>query len=205
MNRISGNLLLWLRDYLTDRKQRVVLSGSFSDVVTIAAGVLQGSILGPLLFIIYINDIVLNINSTIRLFADDTSLYLIVDDPVRASITINNDLETIRSWADKWLVTFNPKKTETLLISRKTIKPIHPPLLMSNTVINMIKEVETHKHLGVYLSNDGSWHRHIEYIKQKAWARINIMQKLKFILDRKSLETIYMSFVRPILEYADVV
>jgi hypothetical protein len=73
---------------------------------------------------------------------------------------------------------------------------------MSNTVI---KEVETHKHLGVYLSNDGSWHEHIEYIKQKAWARINIMQKLKFILDRKSLETIYMSFVRPILEYADVV
>ena len=66
-----------------------------------------------------------------------------------------------------------------------------------------IKEVENHKHLGIYLSNDGTWHTHISYIKEKAWNRINIMRKLKFQLDRKSLEIIYTSFIRPILEYGN--
>ena len=67
-----------------------------------------------------------------------------------------------------------------------------------------IEEVEYHKHLGVILSNDCSWHQHISYIKQKAWCRINIMRKLKFKLDRKSLEIIYIAFIRPILEYTVV-
>ena len=64
-------------------------------------------------------------------------------------------------------------------------------------------EDDTHKHLGIYLSNDGSWHKQISYIKEKAWARINIMRRLKFVLDRKSLETIYIFFIRPILEYGN--
>ena len=68
-----------------------------------------------------------------------------------------------------------------------------------------IKEVESHKHLGVILSNDCSWQKHIDYIKEKAWTRINIMRRLKYDLDRKSLETIYKSFIRPLLEYADVI
>ena len=69
----------------------------------------------------------------------------------------------------------------------------------------IIAEVDTHKHLRIYLSNDCTWHKHIDYVKDKAWARINIMRKLKFELDRKSLETIYLTFIRPILEYGDIV
>ena len=68
-----------------------------------------------------------------------------------------------------------------------------------------IQEVSSHKHLGLYLSNDCSWHQHIDYIKQKAWFRIHIMRKLKFKLDRKSLETIYLTFIRPLFEYGDVI
>ena len=73
---------------------------------------------------------------------------------------------------------------------------------MNNVSIN---EVSSHKHLGIFLSNDGTWHEHINYITSKAWIRLNVMRKLKFTLDRKSLEIIYTSFIRPILEYADVV
>ena len=73
---------------------------------------------------------------------------------------------------------------------------------MSNQEIN---EVQFHKHLGIYIASDCSWHKHIEYVKSKAWSRINVMRKFKYTLDRKSLETIYIAFVRPILEYADVV
>ena len=65
------------------------------------------------------------------------------------------------------------------------------------------QEVKSHTHLGIYLSNDCSWHQYINYIKEKAWLRINIMRKLKFKLDRKSLETIYIAFIRPLLEYGD--
>ena len=68
-----------------------------------------------------------------------------------------------------------------------------------------INEVEFHKHLGVYFLNDGSWHKYIDYIKKKASTRINIMRRLKYEIDKKSLEIIYTTFIRPILEYADVI
>ena len=160
------------------------------------------SILGPLLFLVYINDIVTEIGSNIRLFADDTSLYIVVDNPLVAAETLNADLEKISRWAATWLVTFNPNKSVALLLSRKVSHPLHPPLYMGNTPIN---EVEAHKHLCLFLCNDCSWHQHINFIKDKAWARINIMRRLKYKLDRKSLESIYISFIRPLLEYGDTI
>ena len=199
---VTGEVLNWFKNYLTDRKQRVVLPNATSDWTVIRAGVPQGSILGPLLFLLYINDIVNDIGSNIRLFADDTSLFIIVDNPVTAAECLNSDLNKLSRWAATWLVTFNPSKTEALLFSRKLNKPQHSPLFMQN---HQISEVESHKHLGLYFSNDCTWHKHINYIKEKAWFRINIMRKLKFKLDRKSLEIIYTTFIRPILEYGDVI
>lgn len=199
---ISGALLAWFTDYLSNRKQRVVLPGIQSSWNYIHAGVPQGSILGPLLFLLYINDIVIDIGSSIRLFADDTSLYVVVENPDSAAQLLNSDIDKITLWAESWLVKFNPSKTESLLISRKINRVAHPPVFMLN---QQIQEVEAHKHLGLFFANDCSWHQHISYIKEKAWTRINIMRKLKFTLDRKSLETIYISFIRPLLEYADTV
>ena len=199
---VTGNVHAWFADYLSDRKQRVVLPGAVSDWTFIRAGVPQGSILGPLLFLLYINDIVNDIGSNIRLFADDTSLFIIVDDPMTAAGCINADLGKISAWASTWLVTFNPTKTETLLVSRKLNRPLHPPLFMQN---HQISEVDSHKHLGLYFSNGCTWHQHIKYITDKAWIRINTMRKLKFRLDRKSLETIYIAFIRPLIEYGDVI
>ena len=79
---VSGSLLTWFSDYLNNRKQRVVIPGASSFWTSVKAGVPQGSILGPLLFLLYINNIVENINSSFRLFADDTSLYIIVEDQI---------------------------------------------------------------------------------------------------------------------------
>ena len=199
---ITGSLLSWFSNYLQDRKQRVVLPGASSNWSTVQAGVPQGSILGPLLFLLYINDIVVDIQSSIRLFADDTSLYIIVDDPLGAAVTLNSDLSKIHRWASQWLVKFNPSKSESLLFSRKVNKLYHPPVTMN---YQEVTEVTSHKHLGIYFSNQCTWHEHIEYVKKKAWQRIYIMRRCKFQLDRKSLQTIYFSFIRPLLEYADVV
>ena len=98
---IDETLLQWLASYLYSRKQRVVIPGACSEWVAITAGVPQGSILGPLLFLIYINDIVEDIHSY---FADDTSSYLIVNEPYVAAMQLNSDLTKIHMWAEGWLV-----------------------------------------------------------------------------------------------------
>ena len=199
---ITDSLLNCFQNYLRDRKQRVVLPGGLSEWENISAGVPQGSILGPLLFLVYVNDIVQEINSTIRLFADDTSLYIIVESSEEAANTLNQDLNRISAWAEKWLVSFNPQKTDSMILSRKTNKPIHPNILMNNQII---AEVNHHKHLGLIFETNGSWHEHIKLITAKAWQRVHVMRKLKSRLDRKALEIIYIAFIRPILEYADIV
>ena len=180
----------------------MVLPGVYSNRTHIQAGVPQGSILRPLLFLLYINDIVTDIGSNIRLFANDTSLFIVVENPAEAANRLNRDLENITGWASTWLVTFNPTKIESLLISRKTNSTNHPPLFMQD---HQISEVGYHKHLCLYFSSDCTWHQHINYITEKAWSSINVMRKLKFKLDRKSLKTIYryITFISPLLEYGD--
>ena len=167
----------------------------------IKAGVPQGSIIRLMLFLLFINYIVNEIHANIRLFTDDTSLYLIVEHPDVTEQLLNIDLETIAKWAKLWLVTFNPTESESLLISRKVNAPIHPPIFMNN---QQLTEVTSHKHLGLHISKDFPRLEQIEYIKEKAWLRINNMRKIKFLMDCKSLETIHISFIRPILEYGYV-
>ena len=199
---IRGKLLSWFKDYLSGRQQRVVIPGAMSDISAVSAGVPQGSILGPLLFLIYINDIVSDLRCNINLFADDTSLFITVQNPTEAATLMQSDIDKISAWARSWLVAFNPSKSESLVVSRKRNMLTHPPLYMFDTAI---PSVNNHKHLGIFLATDGSWHHHINYIKEKAWNRVGILRKFKYLLNRKSLETIYLSFIRPVLDYADVV
>ena len=97
-------MIKWFSSYLSNRRQCVIISGALSEWAFVYAGVTQGSILGHLLFLIFINDIVKNINSSVRLFANDTNLYIIVENPQTAAITTNIDLGTISQWALDWLV-----------------------------------------------------------------------------------------------------
>ena len=133
-------------------------------------------------FLVHINVIVTDIGSNIRLFADDTSLYIIADNPLVAAETLIVDLEKISRWAVTWLVTFNSNTSITFLLFCKVSHLLHPPLFMGSTPIN---EVEAHKHLRLFLSNDCTWHQHINYIKETVWARIYIMRRLKYKLDLK--------------------
>ena len=151
-------------------------------LLLIKAGVPQGSILCPLLFLIYINDIVYDIHSCIRLFADDTSLYIIVENPISAADELNADLAKLHTWAVRWLVSFNTAKSEYMLLSRKHNKHFHPPLSMNQ---NLINNLNSHKHLGLTFSQDYSWHDHLDLVKAKAWHRINIMRRLNSNLTRR--------------------
>ena len=121
----------WFENYLTDRIQRITIPGGSSDWASVNAGIPQGSILGPLLLLLYINDIVHEINSSLRLFADDTSIYIIVDFPDSAAQILNIDLDRIANWAAKWLVNFNANKNESMLISRKILRVNHPIYILT--------------------------------------------------------------------------
>ena len=132
------------------------------------ADVPQGYIQGPLLFSIYINDVVDDIPANINLFADDTSLSMTVGD-CRADVgsILQSDIDKITRWAQRWLVKFNPAKSGSLVISRKRFKPDHPSLYMSNFEI---PSVTSHKHLSFFfLSSDGSWDIYINKSIEKAW------------------------------------
>ena len=129
-------------------------------------------------------------------------MYIIVDTPDIAANKLNSDLDKIHSWSSKWLVDFNPAKTESVLFSRKRNQQQHPQLFLNNTIIN---EVNNHRHLGLILSCDLSWDNHVDNIISKVVPKLNVLRKLKFQLDRVSLRKIYFSHIRPVLEYADVV
>jgi hypothetical protein len=198
---IKGKLLAWFMDYLKDRQQRVIINGVASSWGNIEAGVPQGSVLGPLLFLIFINDITHVIrNCKIRLFADDTCLFIEVDNHIDAANKVNQDLATINDWSNKWLVNFSPQKTKDLVITNKATTD-HPNLSLDNQIIEKVSE---HKHLGVTLTSDLNWKTHVYNIGKKAYNCIGILRPLKTKLDRRTLETLYKSFIRPVLEYADI-
>ena len=128
---VSGNLLALINNFLKDRKQRTVLNGQSSSWGNISAGVPQGSILGPLFFLVYINDLTGDLRCNVKLFADDTSLFTVVQNFNSAANDMNHDLELIRQWAHDWRMSFNPdpqKQAVELIFSRKKIKADYPEL-----------------------------------------------------------------------------
>ena len=120
---IHRKLLKWIKDYLSDRKQRVVIEGKNSEYIKLTSGVPQGSILGPLLFLVYINDMPRNISTNIRLYADDSTLFIDYaknkenDDAQVATRRMQEDIHRVEDWAHKWQIEFNPTKTESLVFS----------------------------------------------------------------------------------------
>ena len=152
-NGATGSLLKFLQHYFKNRKQRVVLNGSNSTNSTVESGVPQGSVLGPLLFLVYINDLDRNIKSNIKFFADDTMLFSIVKDPVISANDLNHDLNIIHQWVYQWKLEFNPdptKQATEVLFSCKKCRPNHPKLIFNGATVEKVNE---HKHLGLVLDS----------------------------------------------------
>ena len=148
-NGISGKLLNILTDFLDNRTQRVILNGQYSSW----AKVPQGSILGPLLLLIYINDLSDNLASKPKLFADDTSLFFVVKNVDVSNIGLNNDLKKIGEWALQWKMSFNPdpnKQAQELIFSRKVQTTNHPPLFFNE---NVVPKTTLQKYLGMFLDS----------------------------------------------------
>ena len=174
---ISGNLLKLFQSFLCDRQQRVVLNGQYSKWAPVLAGVPQGSILGPLLFLIYINDLPDNLESLAKLFADDTSLFSTVHDP-SSSAKLLNHLLKISDWAFKWKMLFNPdvtKQAQEVLFSRKIKKTDHPVVYYNKAPV---AKASCQKHLGMHLNERLNFNTHVKEKIAKANKCIGIICKL---------------------------
>ena len=178
---ISGNLLKLFQSFLCDRQQRVVLNGQYSKWAPALAGVPQGSILGPLLFLIYINDLPDNLESLAKLFAGDTSLFSTVHDPSSSAKLLNNDLLKISDWAFKWKMLFNPDVTEQaqeVIFSRKIKKTDHPVVYFNKAPV---AKASCQKHLGMHLDERLNFNTHVKEKIVKVNKRIGIIRKLPYL------------------------
>ena len=201
-NGISGSLFKVIQDFLHDRKQRVLLNGKCSNWSTVKAGVPQGSVLGPLFFLLYINDLPNNVSCEVKLFADDTSLFSVVKDEYVTSLALNLDLEKIRIWAWQWKMLFNADKTEEIIFSWKRAKSSHPVLKLGN---DEIKTSSEHKHLGIILDSKLDFQSHIREAILKARRGIGLIRYLSKFVSRDVLDQMYKLYVRPHLDYGDII
>ena len=139
----------------------MVLNGSYSDYSSIESGVPQGSVPGPLLFLVYINDLERNIKSNSKLFADDTMLFPIVKNPEISANDLNHDLDVIRQWAHQWKLEFNPdptKQATEVEFSCKKSSQNHPQIMFNGT---RVAKVNDQKHLGLILDSSLSFKNHL--------------------------------------------
>ena len=128
-----------LSSFSSDRKQRVLLNGQTSEWQNVTIGIPQGSILGPLLFLIYINDLSGDLSSKAKFFAYDTSLFSVTHDIITSANELNNDLKKISDWAFQWKMSFNPdpsKQTQEVIFNRKLKNVSHPPLVFNNVNVS---------------------------------------------------------------------
>ena len=160
----------------------------------ILAVVPQGSILGPFLFLIYINDLPNRLKTNAKLFADDTSLFTIVKNKNESANALNNDLSLISKWAFNWKMLFNPdplKPAQEILFSRKKKVSIHPVISLNNI---QVEKASYQKHLGLFLDEKITFKHHIDKTLCKVNKGIAVIKKLRHTLPRKSLLTIYKVF-----------
>ena len=202
---IDGVFLKLLENYLSNRKQRVVLNGQESEWVDIHSGVPQGSVLGPLLFLIYINDLSDNISSNVKLFADDVSLFTRVRDINTTHEQLVNDLNVISAWAYQWKMKFNPDITKQAIevIFSTKYKKAHHPLLDFNGI--PVARKSSTKHLGVILDEKLTFREHIKEAISKAKKGLALMKFLSKNVTAHVLEMTYKMYVRPHLEYGDII
>ena len=197
---ITQNNLSWIKAFLLGRSQCVALEGEKSSEIPVTSGVPQGSVLGPILFLLYINDLPENITSQVRLFADDTAVYLTVTSK-KDSQTLQQDLQTLEQWEKTWEMHFNPSKCQVMHISRA-----HNPIQTQYVLHGQVLEAVDHaKYLGLEISHDLKWNHHVQNVTTKAnrtlgYIRRNIRTKHKGIR-----QTAYQTLVRPQLEYASPV
>ena len=161
------------------RKQRVALNGQHSSRADVKVGVPQGSILGPLLFLIYINDLPNGLNASVKLFADDTSLFSVFHNITDSANLLNSNLSKINEWVLQWKMTFNPgptKQAQEIIFSRKTSQRNHRGLMFNNSIVNV---TSIHKHLDMIFDSKLRLEEHLKSVLKKISKTVGLLENSK--------------------------
>lgn len=195
---IRGAANDYLRSYLTNRQQQVVVSGIRSTTCTISCGVPQGSNLGPLLFLIYVNDIAkLELKGKLRLFADDTAISYEATNVYELSEDMSTDLHIVTSYLENNLLALNLQKTKTMLFGAKDTQG-HPVLTINGVVI---EEVDQFKYLGVLIDSQLKWDAHIREVVAKCSSLCGILRRLSSFVPQQVLLKMYYAFIHSRYQY----
>ena len=203
---VGSNSFNWFKSYLDNRMQKCFVNGSLSDSQPLTCGIPQGTILGPLLFLLYINDLPNCLaNAHPRMYADDTHLTFASNDVAHLEENMNDDLDKITEWLAANNLTLNSSKTEFMLIgSRQRLNTFNR--LPSFTIDgNSIKQVEFTKSLGVYIDENLTWNTHIRHISKKIASCIGTLKRSRSFVPFETLLCIYNTLVQPHFDYCSVV
>ena len=196
---ITGKLLDWVRAFLAGRKQQVRVGTEFSEVTNVLSGIPQGSILGPVLFTIFINDLPDSIKSNCKIFADDTKVYNIVEN----KDTLQADLYKMQDWTDKWKLYFNVSKCKIMHLGKKNT--CNDYFMKIDTNIQKLESCVEEKDLGIIFDPTLNFDIHINNIIKKANQMIGIIKRTFSYLDKEIFCKLYKSLVRSHLEYGNVI
>lgn len=199
---IEGNILKWIEDFLSQRKQRVVVGGSQSEWSNVTSGIPQGSVLGPTLFLIYINDLPDVVRCMVKLFADDTKLYAVVNNQQQAE-ELQTDLINMCKWSEDWQIDFNLGKCKYMHIGRGNEHENY--YMIKNDKRTTIKTVQEEKDLGVTVDNKLKFVSHIQNSVKKANRNLGIIKRTFSYLDKTVFLNLFKALVRPHLEYGSTV
>ena len=200
---IGGPFLNILTEFLTDRKQRVVVDGHHGEWRNVVSGVPQGSVLGPLLFILFTQDMWVGLENQLVAYADDATLLAVIPSPDERQLvsdSLNRDLTKISEWCRLWGMKLNPTKTQSMIVSRsRTLYPEHPDLLLNNVVLNTCNSF---KILGVLFDSKFTFEQHVRSISSSVAQKIGLLRKsYKIFGDTSVLRKCFNSFILPCLEY----
>ena len=191
---ICGKLCNWIEDFLSDRKQRVCLNGTCSPWLDVTSGVPQGSVIGPVMFLLFINDLPCSIESKCQIFADDTKLYHPILALVNAEV-LQNDIAKLVEWSRNWLLGFNEGKCKVLHVGRNNPGCDY---FMKGKKLEAVTE---ERDLGVLMSNNLSFSKHIALSAAKTNGILGMIKRTFSYIDKVSFLVLYKSFVRPHLEF----
>ena len=198
---IRGPALTWFQSYLSGRQQFVTYNGVQSSMKVVKCGVPQGSILGPILFLVYINDLANICRNTLPfLFADDTNLFISGSNLPQIEEMLNQELQEISLWLKVNKLSLNIKKTHYMLFTNKRSTK---PCISVDIDGHSIDAVEYTRFLGIYIDNKLNWKKHIAYISGKVSRGIGIILKARKILNSDAMKTLYYSFIYPFFTYCN--
>ena len=199
---ITDKALKWIMEFLSDRRQRVRVNNNISSWKPVLSGIPQGSILGPILFILFVNDIPELIKSIILMYADDTKLIsaILSDSPTNS---LASDLKLLEEWSEKFQMKFHPNKCHVMHFGSKN--PMHDYTMRKDNELHTLEKVSSEKDLGITIDNKLKFSEHINAKINKANQIVGCIKYSFKYLNKDIFKLLYKSMIRPHLEYGSVI